>query len=116
MDELYAAVDPYWRTHDAMDDGYEARSPDLFDVSDEGADGEAHWRVVQKIRDPAGDLDWCVEGEVDLEASEEEGRVVMRLVEIRQEGAVRKEEKVVPSEEDIWAALEEEEDYEDEDE
>ena len=117
MDELYAAVDPYWRTHDAMDDGYEARSPDLFDVSDEGADGEAHWRVVQKIRDPAGDLDWCVEGEVDVEASEEEGRLVMRLVEIRQEGAVRKEEeKVVPSEEDIWAALEEEEEYEDEDE
>ena len=72
---------------------------------------------MQKVRDPAGDLDWCVEGEVDLEASEEEGRVVMRLVEIRQEGDVRKEEeKVVPSEEDIWAALEEEEDYEDEDE
>jgi hypothetical protein len=34
-------------------------------------------------------------------------------VEIRQEGAVKKEEaKVVPSEEDIWAAMEETE-YED---
>jgi hypothetical protein len=106
-------IDPYWHQHEQMDDGYEARSPDLFNLSDDGDDGDAHWRVVQKIRDPAGDLDWCVEGEVDLEASETEGRVVMRLVEIRQEGAVKKEEaKVVPSEEDIWAAMEETE-YED---
>ena len=114
VDQLYDLIDPYWHQHEQMDDGYEARSPDLFNLSDDGDDGDAHWRVVQKIRDPAGDLDWCVEGEVDLEASETEGRVVMRLVEIRQEGAVKKEEaaKVVPSEEDIWAAMEETE-YED---
>ena len=48
-----------------------------------------------------------------MEASETEGRVVMRLVEIRQEGAVKKEEAKVPSEEDIWAAMEEETEYED---
>jgi hypothetical protein len=70
--------------------------------------------------DPAGDLDWVVEGEVDLAASAEEGRAVVRLVEIRQEGVIRAEKAAeaaaaeIPDEDDMWAAYEDEEEEEEE--
>ena len=94
---------------------HDARSPDLFELED---DGEEHWRVTQRLKDPAGDLDWVVEGEVDLAASTEAGTAVLRLVEIRREGEIlaEKEKKPpadIPDEDDLWAAYEEEE-YEEE--
>ena len=38
------------------------------------------WRVRQIVDDPAGDHDWGLDAEVDLEASDEEGTPVIRLV------------------------------------
>lgn len=72
------------------------------------------------LEDPAGDLDWVVEGEVDLVASAEEGRAVVRLVDIRQEGVIRAEKPAavdeIPDEDDLWAAYEEAEEEEEEEE
>ena len=39
------------------------------------------WRVRQILDDPAGDHDWGFDAEVDLEASDEEGAAVLRLVD-----------------------------------
>ncbi|MFP5371578.1 MAG: DUF3516 domain-containing protein, partial [Actinomycetes bacterium] len=39
------------------------------------------WRVRQILDDPAGDHDWGFDVEVDLEASDEEGAAVIRLVD-----------------------------------
>ena len=39
------------------------------------------WRVRQILDDPAGDHDWGFDVEVDLEASDEEGAAVLRLVD-----------------------------------
>ena len=39
------------------------------------------WRVRQILDDPAGDHDWGIEVEVDLEASDEEGAAVLRVID-----------------------------------
>jgi hypothetical protein len=39
------------------------------------------WRSRQILDDPAGDHDWGFDVEVDLEASDEEGSAVLRLVD-----------------------------------
>jgi superfamily II RNA helicase len=39
------------------------------------------WRIRQILDDPAGDHDWGFDVEVDLEASDEEGAAVIRLVD-----------------------------------
>ena len=39
------------------------------------------WRVRQILDDPAGDHDWGIDVEVDLDASDEEGSAVIRLVD-----------------------------------
>lgn len=106
VDQMYDVIQPYWDTHDEIVVTHEARSPDLFELEDSDEEGE-FWKVTQKIMDPAGDLDWVIEGEVDLAASTEEGRAVIRLVEIRQDGVIRAEKSTaadVPSEEDVWEA------------
>jgi len=64
-------------------------------------------------------LDWVLEGEVDLAASDEEGRAVVRLVEIRQEGVIRAEKTAaaeMPDENDMWAVYEDEAEEEEEEE
>ena len=40
------------------------------------------WRVEQVIDDPAGDHDWRIRGEVDLDASAEEGYAVVTVTEV----------------------------------
>ena len=43
--------------------------------------GSDVWRVRQILDDPAGDRDWGIDVEVDLEASDEEGAAVLRVVD-----------------------------------
>jgi superfamily II RNA helicase len=73
-----AALDRYFDEHDALLTGAPARSPRLLSI-EEDADV---WRVEQTIDDPAGHHDWRIRGEVDLEASVEEGAAVVRIVEV----------------------------------
>ena len=44
--------------------------------------GARLWRVRQIFDDPAGDHDWGVDAEVDLEASDEAGEAVVRVLAV----------------------------------
>ena len=57
--------------------GADARGPALL-IVDRQPDV---WRVRQILDDPAGDHDWGFDVEVDLEASDEEGAAVLRVVD-----------------------------------
>ncbi len=63
--------------HDDVGFGADARGPALLIIDRRpGA-----WRVRQILDDPAGDHDWGIEVEVDLEASDEEGAAVLRVID-----------------------------------
>jgi hypothetical protein len=120
VDELYELIEPFWQSgHDTMATDQTARSPELFEVDETDP---KHWVVTQKIKDPAGDLDWQIVGEVDVAESEEQGRAVLRLVSIERVGGIEKESDEngsenfanVPDEDDLWAAYEEEEEEDEE--
>ncbi|MBB3081867.1 DEAD/DEAH box helicase [Geodermatophilus sabuli] len=70
-------VQAYFAEHAEVNTGADARGPALiiWDRSEPGV-----WRVRQIVDDPAGDHDWGLDVEVDLDASDEEGAVVLRLV------------------------------------
>jgi hypothetical protein len=70
-------VRAYFAEHDEVRTGGDARGPALL-VWDRSTPGV--WRVRQIVDDPAGDHDWGFDAEVDLEASDEEGAPVIRLV------------------------------------
>ncbi|WNG87482.1 DUF3516 domain-containing protein [Mycobacterium sp. ITM-2016-00317] len=69
--------DEYFAEHDDVGTGADARGPALL-IFDKRRDV---WRVRQILDDPAGDHDWGFEVDVDLEASDEEGAVVLRVVD-----------------------------------
>jgi hypothetical protein len=71
-------VQAYFAEHAELDTGADARGPALI-IWDK--DGPGVWRVRQILDDPAGDHDWGFDVEVDLEASDEEGAVVLRVVD-----------------------------------
>ncbi|MFB1294070.1 DEAD/DEAH box helicase [Mycobacterium sp. pW049] len=68
--------DEYFAEHDDVGTGADARGPALL-IFDRQRDV---WRVRQILDDPAGDHDWGFDVEVDLEASDEEGAAVLRVV------------------------------------
>lgn len=74
-------LDRYFDDHDEILTGGAARSPALC-VIDESSASDGVWRVEQIIDDPAGDHDWRIRAEVDLEASIEEGAAVVRVTEV----------------------------------
>ena len=67
----------YFAEHDDVSTGADARGPAML-IIDRQPD---IWRVRQILDDPAGDHDWGFDVEVDLEASDEEGAAVLRLVD-----------------------------------
>lgn len=69
--------DEYFDEHDDVGTGPDARGPALLIFDRQ----PGVWRVRQILDDPAGDHDWGFEVEVDLEASDEEGVAVLRLVD-----------------------------------
>jgi superfamily II RNA helicase len=76
--DVAAAMAPYWERHESIGTGADARGPALFQVDE----GPEVWRVRQVLDDPGGDHDWALTLEVDLPASDEEGRPVVRSVSI----------------------------------
>ncbi len=70
-------VRDYFDEHDDVGIGADARGPALL-LIDRRPDV---WRVRQILDDPAGDHDWGFDVEVDLEASDEEGAAVLRVVD-----------------------------------
>ncbi|MGI9822013.1 DEAD/DEAH box helicase [Agromyces sp. Marseille-Q5079] len=75
------ALDRYYAEHDDLGTGAAARSPQLV-VIDESDAASGLWRVEQILDDPAGDHDWRIRAEVDLEASAEEGTAVVHVTEV----------------------------------
>jgi superfamily II RNA helicase len=71
-------VQAYFAEHAEVRTGADARGPALLIV--DKADARL-WRVRQIVDDPAGDHDWGFDVDVDLEASDEEGTAVIRLVD-----------------------------------
>jgi hypothetical protein len=69
--------DGYFDDHDDVGTGADARGPALLII--ERLPGV--WRVRQILDDPAGDRDWGFDVEVDLEASDEEGVAVLRVID-----------------------------------
>lgn len=74
-------LDRYYGEHDDILTGGPARSPRLVTIDETDA-AAGTWRVEQVIDDPAGHHDWRIRGEVDLEASAEEGFAVVRIAEV----------------------------------
>jgi len=67
----------YFAEHDDVGIGADARGPALLII-------DRHpgvWRVRQILDDPAGDHDWGIELEVDLEASDADGAAVLRVID-----------------------------------
>ncbi|MEU1971896.1 DUF3516 domain-containing protein [Microbacterium sp. NPDC019599] len=77
-----AALDAYFEDHDEILTGGAARSPRLVAIDEADSTASGVWKVEQTIDDPAGDHDWRIRGEVDLEASEEAGTAVVRITEV----------------------------------
>ncbi|WP_308797249.1 DEAD/DEAH box helicase [Agromyces silvae] len=81
------ALDRYYAEHDSIGVDAAARSPRLVAIDETDASGGAGgaggvWRVEQTIDDPAGDRDWRIRAEVDLEASADTGAAVVRVTEV----------------------------------
>jgi hypothetical protein len=71
-------VQAYFAEHAEVGTGADARGPALLIVD---RSEPRLWRVRQILDDPAGDHDWGLDVEVDLDASDEEGHAVLRLVD-----------------------------------
>ena len=76
------AMDPYWDAHEDLGTGPDARGPKLLKIDEDAVHGV--WRVWQAFADPEGDHDWGIRAEVDLAASDEESRAVVRVTAVGQ--------------------------------
>jgi superfamily II RNA helicase len=74
------ALEPYFSEHDEIGTGADARGPGLL-IIEQHAD---RWALRQILDDPAGDHDWGISAEVDLDASDEAGEAVVRVTEVGQ--------------------------------
>jgi superfamily II RNA helicase len=76
------AMDAYWDEYEDLGTGPDARGPKLIQISEEPQHGL--WKVRQTFADPEGDHDWGISAEVDLAASDEDGRAVVRVTDVGQ--------------------------------
>lgn len=74
------AMDAYWDEYDDLGTGPDARGPKLLMIEEDAEHGL--WRVRQAFADPNGDHGWGISAEVDLAASDEEGRAVVRVTAV----------------------------------
>ena len=73
-----AVLDDYFAEHGSIGIDAAARSAQHFEVETTGR----RWRVRQTLADPAGDHDWMIVADVDLDASDEAGVAVIALVDV----------------------------------
>jgi hypothetical protein len=74
------AMEGYWEEYDELGTGPDARGPQLLRI--EEVPGDGLWRVRQTFADPEGDHDWGLSAEVDLTASDDEGRAVLKVTDV----------------------------------
>lgn len=76
------AMDAYWDEYEDLGTGPDARGPKLLSIEEDTEHGL--WKVRQTFADPRGDHDWGISAEVDLAASDAEGRAVIRVTDVGQ--------------------------------
>lgn len=81
-DKWGEAMDAYWDEYDDLGTGPDARGPKLLIIEEQPENGI--WRIRQAFADPNGDHDWGIGAEVDLAASDAEGRAVVRVTDVGQ--------------------------------
>jgi hypothetical protein len=69
------AIEGYFAEYDELGAGADARGPAFFRLDQQGRT----WHVRQVLDDPAGDHDWALTAEIDLDASDEVGQAVVRV-------------------------------------
>ncbi|WP_069812208.1 DEAD/DEAH box helicase [Streptomyces sp. TP-A0874] len=74
------AMDGYWEEYDDLGTGPDARGPKMLRIEEDSEHGL--WRVRQTFADPENDHDWGISAEVDLAASDAEGRAVVRVTDV----------------------------------
>ncbi|MDK1474656.1 DUF3516 domain-containing protein [Streptomyces sp. 549] len=79
-DAWAAALDAYWEEYEELGTGPDARGPKLLQI--EQVPEDRLWRVRQTFADPRDDHDWGISAEVDLTASDEEGRAVVKVTAV----------------------------------
>ncbi len=77
-----AALGDYWAEHDEVVLDADARGPAYLSIGPH-PDGGRRWAVRQTIADPAGDRDWVIEADVDLDASDAVGELVLTTTALR---------------------------------
>jgi superfamily II RNA helicase len=73
-----AALDEFFAEHDSIGIDAAARSAEHFELDAVGR----RWRARQVLTDPAGDHDWMIVADIDLDASDEAGVAVVELVDV----------------------------------
>ncbi|MDO5712308.1 MAG: DUF3516 domain-containing protein, partial [Micrococcales bacterium] len=76
----YSTVDGTADAFDLIGTGSDARGPAMLRVDEISSPG--HWLVEQILADPDGDRDWRLYAQVDLSASDEEGDLVLVVVDM----------------------------------
>jgi hypothetical protein len=77
-----AALEGYYADHDEVRLDADARGPAMLVVEEAGRT----WTARQTLHDPAGDHDWVIEAEVDLDASDLAGEAVVLATSLRRLG------------------------------
>ncbi|MCC2593533.1 DUF3516 domain-containing protein [Tessaracoccus sp. OS52] len=72
------ALGSYWDEHSEIRTGPDSRGPAFFDVEPQRS-GRI-WLVRQVIDDPAGNRDWAIHAQVDLDASDEAGELRLQTL------------------------------------
>ncbi len=73
-----AVLDDYFAEHASIGTDAKARGASFFEVEETGR----RWSVRQVLADPAGDHEWIIAAEVDLDASDEAGVAVVRVLDV----------------------------------
>jgi hypothetical protein len=76
-DRWNQVIAAYFAEHDDVGIGADARGPAMLLIDKR----PGVWRVRQILDDPAGDHDWGIDVEVDLDASDEDGTAVVRVLD-----------------------------------
>jgi len=78
-----AALEDYYADHDSVLLDGDARGPSYLVTRDAVVDGVRLRHVTQTLADPAGDRDWVIEADVDLDASDALGELAMTVKAMR---------------------------------
>ena len=79
----FDALTPYFAEHPRVGIDGDARNPSLLLIDERPpaghGDNQREWHVRQIVDDSEGNHDWTIRATVDLRASDEEGRAVVRI-------------------------------------